>query len=244
MSFYDVLGYLEELTSAAKAVPDPFTPKFRSAVARGTKVTLTYHKDLDTTSVPAASAFAVTVAGSAASLAETDPVAISGKTVTLTLASAVSAGAAVTVRYTKPSGTDAKPLQDTDGNKVASDASPRVAATTPAAPGSLQAVAGHGQVTLTWEAPSSTGGAPVSGYRVRHSPGTEVSSSATWTSVGSGLTHTVTGLTNGDDYAFEVQAENRAGAGPAAKTTATPVAGACNAPTWPGRAGRRCGRRG
>ena len=235
VSFYDVLGYLEELTSAAKAVPDPFVPKFRSAVAKGTSLTLTYHKDLDAASVPAATAFAVTVGGSAVSLADTEPVAVSGKTVVLTLASAVSAGAAVTVRYTAPTGTDAKPLQDTDGNKVASDASPRVAATAPAAPGSLQAVAGHGQVTLTWEAPSSTGGAPVSGYRVRHSPGTEVSSSATWTSVGNVHTHTVTGLTNGDGYAFEVQAENRAGAGPAAKATMAPVAGACNVPDLAGR---------
>ena len=235
VSFYDQVGYLEELTSAAKTVPDPFAPKFRSAVAQGTSVTLTYHKDLDTASVPAATAFAATVAGSAATLAETSAVAVSGKAVVLTLASAVSAGAAVTVRYTKPTGTGATALQDTDGNKVASDASPRVAATTPAAPGDLQAVAGHGQVTLTWEAPSSTGGAPVSGYRVRHSPGSEVTSSATWTSVGSGLTHTVTGLTNGDGYAFEVQAENRAGAGPAAKATMAPVAGACNVPDLAGR---------
>ena len=235
VSFYDELGYLEERSSAAKAVPNRLVPKFRSAVAKGTKVTLTYHKDLDTASVPAATAFAVTVGGSAASLAETDPVAVSGKTVTLTLASAAAAGDAVTVRYTKPTGTGAKPLQDTDGNRVASDASPRVAATTPAAPGSLQAVAGHGQVTLTWEAPSSTGGAPVSGYRVRHSPGSEVTSDATWTSVGSVHTHTVTGLTNGDGYAFEVQAENRAGAGPAAKATMAPVAGACNVPDLAGR---------
>ena len=235
VSFFDAVGYLEELTSAAKAVPDPFVPKFRSAVAKGTKVTLTYHKDLDTASVPAGTAFAVTVGGSAASLAETDAVAVSGKAVTLTLASAVSAGNAVTVRYAEPTGTDAKPLQDTDGNKAVSDAAPRVAATAPAAPGSLQAVAGHGQVTLTWEAPSSTGGAPISGYEVRHSPGTEVSSGATWTSVGNVHTHTVTGLANGDDYAFEVQAENRAGAGPAAKATMAPVAGACNVPDLAGR---------
>ena len=126
---YDVLGYLEEWTSAAKAVPDPFAPMFRSAVAKGTKVTLTYDKDLDTASVTAATAFAVTVGGSVASFAETDPVAVSGKAVTLTLASAVSADDAVTVRYTQPTGTSAKPLQDTDGHKVESDTSPHVAAT-------------------------------------------------------------------------------------------------------------------
>ena len=97
VSFFDALGYLEELTSAAKAVPEPFGPKFRSAVAQGTALTLTYDRDLDTESVPAASAFSVIVAGSAASLAETDAVAVSGKTVVLTLASAASAGDAVTV---------------------------------------------------------------------------------------------------------------------------------------------------
>ena len=55
------------------------------------------------------------VGGSAVSLAATDPVAVSGSGVTLTLAEAVRNGETVTVAYTAP-GTGAK-LQDADNAK-------------------------------------------------------------------------------------------------------------------------------
>lgn len=68
------------------------------------------------TTAPAASAFAVKVAGSAAGLASGSTAVISGKTVTLTLASAVSSAQSVTVSYTKPD--SGNKLEDGFGNEV------------------------------------------------------------------------------------------------------------------------------
>ena len=234
LRFFDSVGYLEEVTSAAKEVANPFAPQFRSAVALGTTVTLTYDKALDADSVPAATAFAVTVDGEAATLATSDPVAVSGKTVTLTLVSAAGAGEAVTVKYTEPTGTDAKPLKDADGGKVPSDAAARSARTTAAAPGNFRVLADDGQVTLSWQAPAYTGNSPVSGYEFRYAQGESVASSVSWSSTGTALTHTLTGLTNGEAYGFEVRALNGVGNGAAADATATPMAGACNAPDFVG----------
>ena len=75
-------------------------------------MTLTFDETLDGNSVPAASAFTVRVNGSVVSLASVEPVAVSGDTVTLVLASALSSTDAVTVSYSKPSGS---PLRGPDG---------------------------------------------------------------------------------------------------------------------------------
>ena len=90
-------------------------PAFKSASVDGAALTVTFDGGLDADSVPAASAFAVTVGGTAVSLAATNPVAVSGSTVTLTLAGAVDNGDTVTVAYTAP-GTGAV-LQDADNAK-------------------------------------------------------------------------------------------------------------------------------
>ena len=62
--------------------------------------------------MPPANAFTVTVNGSAVSLAATDPVVVSGATVTLLLASPVTSTDAVAVGYTRPS---EGPLRGLDG---------------------------------------------------------------------------------------------------------------------------------
>ena len=89
--------------------------------------------------------------------------------------------------------------------------------TTPGAPQHLSAVAGYEQVTLTWDAPSSDGGSAILRYEVA------VDDSGTWIDAGLDLEETVTGLTNGQPYAFAVRAVNAAGTGPAATVTASPV---------------------
>ncbi len=89
--------------------------------------------------------------------------------------------------------------------------------TTPGAPQHLSAVAGDAQVTLTWDAPTSDGGSAILRYEVA------VDDSGTWIDAGLDLEETVTGLTNGQPYAFAVRAMNAAGTGLAAAVTASPV---------------------
>lgn len=67
---------------------------------------------------------------------------------------------------------------------------------------------GHGRVRVTWKAPSSNGGAPISGYIVRTSGHPE-----SWTEETTAL---VTGLEIGIPRTFTVRAVNAAGTGPAA----------------------------
>ena len=104
-------------------------------------------------------------------------------------------------------------------------------ATVPDAPENLTATAGDGEVTLSWEAPNSDGGEEITGFQYRYSEGTTVTTTATWTDVGEVKDVTVSSLTNGTAYAFEVRAVNSVGGGAAARATATPVAaGGTNTP--------------
>ncbi|MGC8626752.1 MAG: fibronectin type III domain-containing protein [Acidimicrobiales bacterium] len=91
----------------------------------------------------------------------------------------------------------------------------------PSAPNGLVAVAGDGQVSLTWAKPSSDGGTALKGYVVYESsaPGTVGQPVATL----QGTSYVVTGLTNGTTYYFEVSAFNAAGSSPMpAQVAATP----------------------
>ena len=97
------------------------------------------------------------------------------------------------------------------------------AATLPAAPTNLLPVPGDGAVTLSW---SNPGGDTIARYQAR-SKVTDSTYTA-WTDIdGSGADtteHTVTGLTNGTEYTFELRARNISGPGQASTATATPRA--------------------
>ena len=97
---------------------DSRPPAFSSASVNATTLTIAFDEALDTSSVPAKAAFTVTAGGGEVALEDTGAVAVDGKTVTLTLAAAVASDQAVTVRYTKPTGTGAKPLRDARANEV------------------------------------------------------------------------------------------------------------------------------
>ena len=100
-------------------------PMLQSAAVDGASLVLTYDEDLDEGSVPPRDAFTVSVAGAARALAANDPVDVSGKTVTLTLATAAEHGQTVTVTYTVPTGTDPKPIRDVAQNNAAALAGQR-----------------------------------------------------------------------------------------------------------------------
>ncbi len=86
------------------------------------------------------------------------------------------------------------------GTSAGTTSSAVVPAPIPAAPTSVVATAGNAQATVTWIAPSNTGGLVVTGYTVTSMPGGLMCATT------SALSCTVTGLTNGTSYAFVVGA--------------------------------------
>ena len=134
-------------------------PTLQRATAHLDRLALTFNKTLDGNSVPAASAFTVTVTGSVVGLAAVEPVGISGNTVTLALATAAASTDVVTVSYAKPM---SKPLRGVDGAVKSFSSATNLVGVTPTVSGvELTSDAGtdqtyaHGetiQVTMTLSA--------------------------------------------------------------------------------------------
>lgn len=80
-------------------------------------------------------------------------------------------------------------------------------------PTSVSGTSGNGSVSLTWSAPSSVGGSGILDYVIEYSS----NSGATWATfadaTSSATSATVTGLTNGTSYVFQVSASNNVGTG-------------------------------
>ena len=91
-------------------------PELATATVDGTTLTLTYDEALDENSEPSPDAFSVTVGGMGRAV---DGVSVSGSSVILTLASAVTATDTVTVSYTVPTDAAAPRIQDEAGNPAA-----------------------------------------------------------------------------------------------------------------------------
>ena len=87
----------------------------------------------------------------------------------------------------------------------------------PGTPTGVTASAGNAQATVSWDAPASNGGAPITGYTVTASSG---GSQCTTTGATSCV---VTGLTNGTDYTFTVTATNGLGTTSAASSASNSV---------------------
>ena len=201
---------------------DGVYPSLDSAVVNGTALDLTWDETLRDDSVPAVGDFTVTVAGASRAV---DGVAVNGKKVTLTLASAVTGRRTVTVSYTK--GTN--PLKDLASNDAPglTDEAVRNSRTTPVAPANLSASAGNGYVTLVWDAPASDADITRHEYRYK----TTGSYPATWTPIpdsapgGANASRVmVPGLTNDTAYTFQVRAVNGSIDGaPSEKGPVTPV---------------------
>ena len=103
--------------------------------------------------------------------------------------------------------------------------------TSPGPPQYLDADADNGSVTLWWDAPDSDGNTPITDYeyQYRESGG----SWSSWTSTGTiDWSYTVSGLTNGTTYEFQVQARNVIGTGASSGTvSATPNTTEPDSPT-------------
>ncbi|HEY7148810.1 MAG TPA: fibronectin type III domain-containing protein [Gaiellaceae bacterium] len=144
------------------------------------------------------------------------------------------AGWSVSGNYTRTTNLQRIQLWN-DGNMTAdfdqvTVAAPPGTATLPGAPTNVNGTAGNGSVALTWTAPASDGGSPITGYRITPYIGTAAQTPILTGSAGTSFN--VTGLTNGTTYTFTVAAINAVGAGPdsAASPPVTPVA----TPTPPG----------
>jgi fibronectin type III domain protein len=77
----------------------------------------------------------------------------------------------------------------------------------PDAPTDVAAEAGTGQATVTFTAPTKTGGSPITGYTVTSNPGAIKAT-------GAASPITVTGLSSDVEYTFTVRATNASGDGP------------------------------
>ncbi|MEG0451340.1 MAG: fibronectin type III domain-containing protein, partial [Lysinibacillus sp.] len=124
-----------------------------------------------------------------------------------------------------------------EGESVESSAStavtPKAPATVPDAPTNVTAVAGDGEATVNFTAPSNDGGSAITGYTVKvYEDGIEKTALQ---QTGTTSPITVTGLTNDTAYTFKVIATNAEGESveSAASTAVTPKAPATvpNAPT-------------
>ena len=104
----------------------------------------------------------------------------------------------------------------------AATASATLAESAPGAPANLTATGGDEQVALSWGAPDD-GGSQILRYEYRY--GAVGESYGAWATVSGGpnaTSLTVTGLTNGTEYGFQVRAVNSISEGPEAAATATP----------------------
>jgi fibronectin type 3 domain-containing protein len=110
----------------------------------------------------------------------------------------------------------------TGADSVASNAITPTA-TVPGAPTNVTATGGNASATVTWAAPASNGGSPITGYRVT-TIGTGAPAPIIFNSTAT--SETVTGLTNGNSYTFTVAAINAIGTGSdsAASNAVTPTA--------------------
>lgn len=98
----------------------------------------------------------------------------------------------------------------------------------PSVPQNLTMTASYGEVSLTWTAPTSNGGLPITDYEISvvapdGTGAAGVSGLLTRTLGSTGTSFTFTGLTNGYNYVFRVGAVNGVGTGALASTTTVTI---------------------
>ena len=144
----------------------------------------------------------------------------SGGTNNLRGAGSSEAGAATTtMSWTSGSVTHHALLAVSYNPATPSEPPPPVA---PGAPNLTAASAGNGSVALTWSAPASDGGSPISGYQIWR--GTSSGGESLLTTVGVTTGYTDSSVSNGTTYYYQVAAVNTVGPGPGSnERSATPA---------------------
>jgi titin len=92
----------------------------------------------------------------------------------------------------------------------------------PSAPLNVSTIASSGEATVSWSVPATDNGLPVLYYEVASSPETQAGNPICVVAAAAPASCTVTGLTNGVDYTFDVYAVNAAGSSPPSSASSTP----------------------
>ncbi|HME52518.1 MAG TPA: fibronectin type III domain-containing protein [Candidatus Lokiarchaeia archaeon] len=90
-------------------------------------------------------------------------------------------------------------------------ATPFASITLPSSPRNLQATAGNGQVTLSWQAPANNGGSAIMGYKIYR--GSSTGDETYLSTIANVTTYMDKNVTNGQTYYYKISAVNGAGEG-------------------------------
>ena len=236
----------EDISGQSVSTVDTTAPTFVSANIPANNahwIVLTYSETLDSTSIPAKSAFTVEVEGN-----DRAPAAVArdaaGTGILLTFDAAVRPGETVTVSYSKPGTNPIKDAADNEADSLAETmVTNNLAATAPEAPRSLAAGSYHISTApvrvaadifeLSWIIPWHNGSS-IEKHQYRYAVGSSVPAATTWVDIPNSAPgqpndtdFNVTGLDADTEYTFEVRAVNGIDPGPeAAVTRMTPT------PNW------------
>ena len=228
---------LTPLTSASAQPSPPAAPTITSATASDGSVTLTWSAGADGGSTVIRWEYTYSEGGTATNL--WIPIPGSNRNTARHTVTGLKNGVQYIFDLRAVNGAGNGAVASTAGGHVAANAT-ATPSTTPGAPVGLRTTLGNSQITLNWTAAVTTGGAAagqndgfatIRSYEIRQKSGD--GDYAPWAVIiDSGettVTHTVTGLTNGVAYQFEVRARNDNGAGAASATRSVTIA------TMPGR---------